>query len=358
MASTQLSDQVLTWFGDHGRTALPWQHDPTPYRVWISEIMLQQTQVVTVIPYFQRFMGYFPTVATLAAAPLDEVLHLWTGLGYYARARNLHRAAGVIMAQHGGEFPQHIEAVQALPGIGRSTAAAILSLACQQRHAILDGNVKRVLARFHAVEGWPGQAAVEQTLWRWAEQHTATVPQQRVAHYTQAMMDLGATLCTRAHPACGRCPLHAGCAAHQQNRTGDFPTPKPRKTLPVRTATLLMLHDVNHHVLLIQRPPTGIWGGLWSFPECPTGWDIQDWCEQKMRCRIGNVEAWPVLRHTFSHFHLDITPVRARVQHSGGVMDAGASVWYNPKLPQALGLAAPVQRLLTKLAGDTITWHA
>lgn len=349
MPNKQFSDQVLAWFDAHGRTTLPWQREPTSYRVWVSEVMLQQTQVVTVIPYFQRFMEYFPTVPALAAASLDEVLHLWTGLGYYARARNLHRAAGVIMAQHGGEFPQHIEAVQALPGIGRSTAAAILALACQQRHAILDGNVKRVLARFHAVAGWPGQAAVEQTLWSWAEQRIATVPEQRVAHYTQAMMDLGATLCTRANPACTRCPLQVDCIAHQQNRVGNFPTPKPRKILPVRATTLLMLHDTNHHVLLIQRPPTGIWGGLWSFPECPTGQDIEGWCEQKMRCRIDNVEAWPVLRHTFSHFHLDITPVRARVQHTSGIMDAGASVWYNPGSPQVLGLAAPVQRLLERL---------
>jgi len=204
MPIAQFSDQVLEWFDDHGRTTLPWQRAPTPYRVWVSEVMLQQTQVVTVIPYFQRFMEHFPTVSALGAAPLDEVLHLWTGLGYYALARNLHRAAGVIMAQHGGQFPQHIDAVQALPGIGRSTAAAILALSSGQRHAILDGNVKRVLARFHAVEGWPGQAAVEQTLWGWAEQHIATVPEQRVAHYTQAMMDLGATLCTRANPACAR----------------------------------------------------------------------------------------------------------------------------------------------------------
>lgn len=355
MPIAQFSGSVLEWFDGHGRTALPWQCNPTAYRVWVSEVMLQQTQVATVIPYFKRFMECFPTVSMLAGAPLDEVLHLWTGLGYYARARNLHRAAGVIMAQHGGEFPQHIEAVQALPGIGRSTAAAILALAGQQRHAILDGNVKRVLARFHAVDGWPGQAAVEQTLWGWAEGHTATVPAQRVAHYTQAMMDLGATLCTRANPACGRCPLHADCAAHQQGRVGDFPTPKPRKTLPVRAATLLMLHDANHHVLLVQRPPTGIWGGLWSFPECPVDHNIQDWCEQKMRCRIDSMEAWPVLRHTFSHFHLDITPLHARVRRIPAVMDAGNSVWYNPSSPPALGLAAPVQRLLRQLAGDTIT---
>lgn len=352
----QFSNQVLEWFDRHGRMDLPWQHNPTPYRVWVSEVMLQQTQVVTVIPYFQRFMKRFPTVSELAAASLDEVLHLWTGLGYYARARNLHRAAGMIMAQYGGEFPQHLEAVQALPGVGRSTAAAILALACQQRHAILDGNVKRVLARFHAVEGWPGQTAVEQILWRWAEQHTAAVPEQRVAHYTQAMMDLGATLCTRPRPACERCPLNTGCAAHQQQRVGAFPTPRPHKTLPVRATTLLMLYDANQHVLLVQRPPTGIWGGLWSFPECLTGWDIQDplggiqhWCEQQMHCRIDCVEAWPVLRHTFSHFHLDITPVRARWQHATAVMDTGNSVWYNPGSPQALGLAAPVQRLLERL---------
>lgn len=349
MKATQFSNRLLAWFDMHGRKDLPWQHNTTPYRVWVSEVMLQQTQVATVTPYFQRFMARFPGVAALAAAPLDEVLHLWTGLGYYARARNLHRAAGILHEQHGGGFPRDIAAVQTLPGIGRSTAAAILALASNQRHAILDGNVKRVLARFHAIEGWPGKKDVEQRLWEMAEQHT---PAQRVAHYTQAIMDLGATLCTRAAPACAQCPLHDGCAAYEQGRMSNFPSPKPRKTLPVRATTLLMLRDSRDGILLVQRPPAGIWGGLWSFPECPVDEDIETWCAHHLGCRITTSETWPTLRHTFSHFHLDITPVHARVSEMNGIMEGGSAIWYNPASPKALGLAAPVQRLLTQLSGD------
>ncbi|MBI2779188.1 MAG: A/G-specific adenine glycosylase [Gammaproteobacteria bacterium] len=349
MKNTQFSNRLLAWFDMHGRKDLPWQHNPTHYRVWVSEVMLQQTQVATVIPYFQCFMARFPDVAALAAAPLDEVLHLWAGLGYYARARNLHRAAGIVHEQYGGAFPLDIAAVQSLPGIGRSTAAAILTLSSNQRHAILDGNVKRVLTRFHAIGGWPGKTDVEQALWDLAEQHT---PSQRAAHYTQAIMDLGATLCTRAAPACVRCPLHDGCAAYEQGRMSDFPAPKPRKTLPVRATTLLMLRDSHDGILLVQRPPAGIWGGLWSFPECPIDEDIETWCAQHLGYRIIARETWPALRHTFSHFHLDITPVHARVRGMNGIMEGSNAIWYNPASPKALGLAAPVQRLLTQLSGD------
>ncbi len=349
MKTPQFSNRLLAWFDAHGRKDLPWQHNPTPYRVWVSEVMLQQTQVATVIPYFQRFMARFPDITALAAAPLDEVLHLWTGLGYYARARNLHRAAGILHEQHGGKFPLDITAVQTLPGIGRSTAAAILALSSNQRHAILDGNVKRVLSRFHAIEGWPGKQDVEQRLWAMAEQHT---PAQRVAHYTQAIMDLGATLCTRAAPACVWCPLHDGCTAYAQGRMADFPTPKPRKALPVRAITLLMLRDSRDGILLVQRPPAGIWGGLWSFPECPADEDIETWCVRHLGYRITASETWPALRHTFSHFHLDITPVHARAREINGIMEGRNAIWYNPASPKALGLAAPVQRLLTQLSGD------
>ena len=344
-----MSDRLLRWFDGHGRKDLPWQDNPTPYRVWVSEIMLQQTQVATVIPYYLRFMKRFPDMATLAAAHLDEVLHLWTGLGYYARARNLHRAAVIVCEQHADELPRDITLLQQLPGIGRSTAAAILALADGQRHAILDGNVRRVLARLHAVEGWSGRREVEQQLWLLAESH---LPAHRVDDYTQALMDLGATLCTRSRPACPRCPLADLCVARAQNEIASYPAPQPRKRLPVRSATLLLLRNDAGDVLLEQRPPAGIWGGLWSLPECehthPA--DIKRWCREHFAYQIGQLKHWPTLRHSFSHFHLDISPVLAQVNKiSASAMEPHPTVWYNIHHPEARGLAAPVQRLLEKL---------
>jgi len=278
---------LLAWFDRHGRKDLPWQRDVTPYRVWVSEIMLQQTQVTTVIPYYQRFMTRFPEVGTLAEAPLDDVLHHWSGLGYYARARNLHRTAVAIQHDHGGYFPREIETMQDLPGIGRSTAAAILALSTGQRHAILDGNVKRVLARYHAVAGWSGQAAVEKELWALAERHT---PRARVAHYTQAIMDLGATVCTRARAACYHCPLANGCRAWREDRVHELPTPRPRTARRSRKTTMLILTNDRSEVLLEQRPPSGIWGGLWSLPETTAAPDdetaLVDWCRERLGCRI------------------------------------------------------------------------
>jgi A/G-specific adenine glycosylase len=341
------ADQVLAWFDRHGRKDLPWQQDPTPYRVWVSEIMLQQTQVKTVIPYYARFMATFPDVAALAAAPLDQVLHHWSGLGYYARARNLQRAAQQICAQHQGRFPERIEALMQLPGIGRSTAGAILSLACGQRHAILDGNVKRVLARFHAVEGWPGRAAVLQRLWALAE---AVTPPRRVASFNQAMMDLGATLCRRGTPECGRCPLHTGCQAARQGRPRDFPAPRPRRELPVRSVRMLLLSGADGAVYLQRRPATGIWGGLWSFPEFDSEAGLRAWCDGRQIPVPERLETWPVLRHTFSHFHLDITPCQLTLQNPEyWVMEGEGTVWYKTGQSKSLGLAAPVQRLLTRL---------
>ena len=342
------SDLILQWWDRHGRKDLPWQQQATPYRVWVSEIMLQQTQVATVIPYFQRFMTRFPSIESLAAATADEVLHHWSGLGYYARARNLHKAAHIIRERHGGEFPLDIDDVTALPGIGRSTAGAILALAAGQFHPILDGNVKRVLTRLHAVEGWPGTKEVEGRLWRLAQDHT---PRRRTAHYTQAIMDLGATLCTRARPSCERCPAQVQCRAYAQQRSADFPTPKPRGTLPVRRTQLLLVRDAAAAILLTKRPPSGIWGGLWSLPECAVGADIADWCRRRLGFDIEEEARWPVLRHTFSHFHLDIHPVLVRVgARAGAVMDDAESVWYNPQKPKQLGLAAPIQRLLNQLS--------
>jgi len=346
MTPRRFTAALLDWYARDGRRDLPWQVEPTPYRVWVSEIMLQQTQVATVIPYYLRFMQRFPDIGTLAAAGLDAVLHHWSGLGYYARARHLHAAARQVVARHGGLFPDTLEAVMALPGVGRSTAGAILALARGQRHPILDGNVKRVLARFHAVEGWPGQTGVQQRLWALAE---ACTPRARVADYTQAIMDLGATLCTRGRPACDQCPVRAGCAARRTGRQADYPAPRPARVLPVRPVILLLLVNPAHEVLLERRPPTGIWGGLWSLPELEAGSDIGRWCARRLGLSIRRSERWPVMRHTFSHFHLDITPVLAQVVDSAGaVMDAGRRVWYKPGQAEERGLAAPVEKLLAQ----------
>ncbi|PLW84304.1 A/G-specific adenine glycosylase [Kineobactrum sediminis] len=342
-----LAKRVLTWFDQHGRKDLPWQQAIDPYRVWVSEIMLQQTQVRTVIPYFQRFMATFPTVVDLADAPVDEVLHLWTGLGYYARARNLHKAARQVCSQYDGVFPDSVAALNTLPGIGRSTAGAIISIAFGQRAAILDGNVKRVLARYHAVAGWPGQTAVHRALWELAEQHT---PGHRVADYSQAMMDLGATLCTRSRPRCDDCPLARDCAARADGSQADFPGRKPRKVLPVRNTVFLILQDEAGTVLLQRRPPTGIWGGLWCFPEIKATTGVDEWCLDHFGQAPRDPQPETIFRHTFSHYHLDIQPLRARLAgNPQAVMAADDQLWYNVAQPAQVGLAAPVARLLATL---------
>ncbi len=335
--------RLLTWFDEHGRKDLPWQHPITPYRVWVSEIMLQQTQVSTVIPYFERFMATFPDVTALAAASEDEVLHLWTGLGYYARARNLHKAAQQIADEHGGQFPDTVEELEQLPGIGRSTAGAIVSIAFGQRAPILDGNVKRVLARHEAVPGWPGTTAVARQLWEVAERHT---PNKRVADYTQAIMDLGATLCTRTRPDCGACPLQADCTAYHQGNPEDYPGKKPKKTQPVRTAFFLLIEDDEGQLLLEQRPSPGLWGGLWCFPQAGTEDEIDEICRQ-LGVRPGEYRFEPSRRHTFSHFHLDYTPVRIPAQRIDRVADA-PTTWVRPDSPGELGMPAPVKALLEK----------
>ena len=346
MSAAEFSARVLAWFHAHGRKHLPWQVNPVPYRVWVSEIMLQQTQVATVIPYFERFMQRFPDVASLAQAEQDQVLHLWSGLGYYARARHLHAAARQVVEQHAGLFPEDFEAVMQLPGIGRSTAGAILSLACGQRQPILDGNVKRVLARYHAIDGWPGQAQVQKQLWDIAERYT---PDNEVAAYTQAIMDLGATVCTRARPDCAACPLQADCVACRHGRQADFPVPRPKKTLPVREVSMLLLANEAQALLLEKRPPAGIWGGLWGFPEIQAGDDLHDWCREKLGVQVGQTSVWPVMRHTFSHFHLDITPVHAQIEAMPDrVMEATHRLWYKPDGNEERGLAAPVEKLIRR----------
>jgi A/G-specific adenine glycosylase len=291
--STNFANRILAWFDEHGRKDLPWQSPKDPYRTWVSEIMLQQTQVQTVIPFFERFMARFPDVVALADAAQDEVMHHWSGLGYYARARNLHRAAQLIRDDYGGEFPDTLEAMMGLPGIGRSTAGAILSLSMNQRQPILDGNVKRVLARHEAVGGWPGKVSVANALWDIAERNT---PQERVADYTQAIMDLGATLCTRSKPACGRCPVAADCAARKSGSEHNFPGRKPKKDKPLRSTTMVLATS-NSSLFLERRPEAGIWGGLWSLPEI-NGQRVEDWCRARLGAAAADVESWEPLRHS------------------------------------------------------------
>ena len=343
MREFDFSEAVLSWFDQHGRKHLPWQQEKSAYNTWISEIMLQQTQVATVIPYYQRFMERFPTVSDLARAPVDEVLHLWTGLGYYARARNLHKAAQCVVADFGGIFPTNPEQLETLPGIGRSTAGAIASIAGGHRAAILDGNVKRVLTRFAAIEGWSGTTSVQRELWSLAESLT---PSERVGDYTQAMMDLGATLCTRGKPECERCPLNERCQALAQDRVKELPHPRPKKVLPEKQ-TLMLIVRRGSEVLLQQRPPTGIWGGLYSFPETP---DLRD-LPQGWQLNTDRLKPLAPVRHTFSHYHLDITPILVDASDLDftALMEERASLWYNSDRPTEIGLAAPVKKLLTNL---------
>ncbi len=338
---------MLGWFERHGRKDLPWQEDINPYRVWLSEVMLQQTQVTTVIPYFERFTRRYPTVTELAVAELDEVLHLWTGLGYYSRARNLHTSAQRVVQEYGGEFPREVDRLQKLPGIGRSTAGAIAAIAYQQRAAILDGNVKRVLARYYAVEGWPGQGRVAQQLWQHAETNT---PGHRVRDYTQAMMDLGATVCTRSKPDCRICPLHSDCSARQQASIDRFPGRKPRVALPVKSTRMLIIENQAGEILLHKRPPSGIWSGLWIFPEVDPNVQLESYCRQSLGLEILAAESWPQHRHSFSHYHLDIQPTYLRVEaDQRRVMTNDLALWYNRCRPPAIGLAAPIKRIMARL---------
>jgi len=346
MTERPIDRRLLGWYDRHGRKTLPWKKKRDPYRIWVSEIMLQQTQVATVIPYFQRFIERFPDVRALARAKLDTVLHLWTGLGYYARARNLHRAAKIIVREHDDAFPRSLEKVTELPGIGRSTAGAILALAFGQRHPILDGNVKRVLARYHAVDTPLDQRVTEERLWRLAERHT---PRTRVADYTQAIMDLGATVCVRVRPKCEICPLRASCRAYQRGAAQHYPARAATRAAPVRSTRMLMIHDDRGRVLLQRRAPVGLWGGLWGFPECADD-NVRAWCRENFGLDVRTETPWPVLRHVFSHFQLDITPIPARVVGATQrAMENAETVWYNVRRPDQRGLSAPVKLLLEQL---------
>ncbi|KEQ11765.1 hypothetical protein GZ78_28330 [Endozoicomonas numazuensis] len=344
--SEAFSQQVLEWFDEHGRKDLPWQQSINPYRVWISEVMLQQTQVATVIPYFENFMARFPTVADLALAETDDVLHLWSGLGYYSRARNLHKAAKMVMETFAGEFPRSVDALTQLPGIGLSTAGAIASISMGIRAPILDGNVKRVLARYRAIAGWPGQSKVAKQLWSIAEELT---PDHRNADYTQAMMDLGAMICTRAQPSCLICPLQQDCLAHSTREETRYPEPKPKKEKPERSVRMLMVINEFGEVLLEKRPPTGIWGGLWGFPEIQSNEELSEAAQNKTGLDLDEFEEWQAFRHTFSHYHLDITPIKTFAAQTSSVADGDRWHWFQPDQPSELGLAAPVSKLLTKI---------
>ena len=292
---------ILRWFAKHGRTTLPWQENNNAYAIWVSDIMLQQTQVTTVIPYLKRFMQRFPNVATLAKAPLDDVLHIWTGLGYYRRARLLHQTAQIIHLDYHDHLPDDLEALCDLPGIGRSTAGAILSFAYGQSATILDGNVKRVLSRFACIGEGLSSSQFHKQLWALATQYT---PKQHCAQYNQAMMDLGALLCTRSKPKCSDCPLIKHCQAYGQNRIDDFPPKQIKKARPHKKTIFLLMHNAHREILLIQRTPLGVWASLWSLPECNEVEDIETVCEQYYQQQVYKKQLWQTFTHTFSHFHL------------------------------------------------------
>ena len=333
--------RLIRWQSKHGRHDLPWQ-SRDPYRIWLSEIMLQQTQVATVIPYYERFVARFPDVGSLARAELDEVLTLWSGLGYYSRARNLHAAARDIVERHAGRFPRTREELQSLPGVGRSTAAAIAAFAGGAREAILDGNVKRVLARHFAVPGYPGEKRVEKRLWELAE---SLLPKTRVDRYTQALMDLGATLCRRTRPECARCPVKASCAALRQGAIERFPQARPRKVVPARrTAMLVLVHQ--GEVLLEKRPPSGIWGGLWCLPEMPSGASVREHCARRFGAALARSKKLSPLQHGFTHFTLRIDPVLCQVRSLDSRAREPGRLWLPTTEAARAAVPAPVRRLL------------
>lgn len=347
-----ISHRLLVWFDGHGRHDLPWQDNSinrrTPYRVWVSEVMLQQTQVATVIPYFERFVHELPRLSTLAEADEDRVFALWSGLGYYRRARHLHRTAKICVERHGGELPDDFDALAALPGIGRSTAGAILALSRDRRHAILDGNVRRVLARLHGLRGDPRERLVEQQLWSLAGRH---MPHRRIADYTQAIMDLGATVCTRAQPRCDACPLDEDCIAYRQDITRALPERRPKRALPQRRTVMLVLRDARERILLQKRGPSGVWSGLWSLPEAEDAESARHGAERLADLRWAKIEVLAPFLHAFTHYRLEAQPLLWRdAEPQPAVADAPEQRWCARGEITALGLPAPVRKLL-----DTIT---
>lgn len=351
---------VLAWYEQFGRKQLAWQQNKSLYGVWLSEVMLQQTQVATVTPYFQRFMQTFPNITALANASLDEVLHLWTGLGYYARARNLHKAAQVVRDQYQGQFPTEFEQVLGLSGVGRSTAGAILSSCLNKPYPILDGNVKRVLSRYFMVEGWAGEKKVEEKLWQLSAEVT---PTEQTADFNQAMMDIGAMVCTRSKPKCSLCPLQSHCQAYLQQAWRQYPAKKPKKRLPERKTYFLIL-SYQGKVALEQRESTGLWGGLYCFPQFESKTQLLDYLAQN---GVQHYQEWNTFRHTFSHFHLDIYPIYAQLEQDFSLFEqnrtnwqkiaensphfevsSAVKYWYDPQNPSSIGLATPVKNLLTQ----------
>jgi A/G-specific adenine glycosylase len=340
-----IAARIVAWQKKLGRHDLPWQGTRDPYAIWLSEVMLQQTQVATVIPYYLRFLARFPDVASLAAAPLDDVLRLWSGLGYYSRARNLHRAAGVIAEGHGGRFPRRFEDVAALPGVGRSTAAAICVFAYGQRQAILDGNVKRVLARLRGVKGYAGERKVADRLWREAE---VLLPRRNVEAYTQGLMDLGATVCARTQPRCPACPVHRDCVAYRRGWVAGLPAPRPRKRLPHKRTVMLVLMRAGE-VLLEKRPPSGIWGGMWCLPETARKADLEAHCLKHFGAHVVEVEELETIPHGFTHFTLDIRPLRLRVSAlAPGAAEPGV-MWLPLEEARGAAIPAPVRKILAQL---------
>jgi A/G-specific adenine glycosylase len=335
--------RLVRWQVRHGRHNLPWQRTRDPYRIWLSEVMLQQTQVATVVPYYRRFLARFPDVKALANASLDDVLTLWSGLGYYTRARNLHVAARAVVSLHRGRFPRSREAIESLPGLGRSTAAAVAVFAFGEREAILDGNVKRVLARHFAVAGYPGEPRVGKRLWALAE---AQLPAKNIEAYTQGLMDLGAGVCTRKRPACGECPLRGTCKAYARGKPEAFPQPRPRKPKPMRRTSMLLLL-CNGEVLLEKRPPTGVWGGLWCLPEAEAG-----------SAALTGSRTLPVLRHEFTHFSLDITPVACFLESASLRAAEPGQLWLPVEEAVGAAVPAPVRKLLAGLASGRLLGQA
>lgn len=348
-ATDSFASRLVSWFDSSGRHDLPWQHPRSPYRVWLSEIMLQQTQVQTVIPYFERFVSALPDLPSLAAAEPDDVIALWAGLGYYARARNLHKAAQVCVERHDGELPRDFDALAALPGIGRSTAGAILAQAHGLRYAILDGNVKRTLCRFHGIDGWPGSSAVEKKLWDLAEAH---LPEERLVDYSQAIMDFGATLCTRSDPSCVLCPLQVDCVALQEGRVEQLPESKPGKPLPERRTMMLVLRDPEDRVLLARRPASGVWSGMWSLPEVADHDEARDFVQRHADVDFDLNTPLALIEHTFSHYRLHIAPLLWQAARAGDrIADADQLRWQPLASLHDVGLPAPVKKLLAGLAG-------
>ena len=345
---TDFASRLIVWQKVHGRHDLPWQNTTDPYAIWVSEIMLQQTQVSAVIGYYQKFMTRFPTIEALANATQDEVLQHWSGLGYYSRARNLHNAAQTILDEHGGQFPQDFDTIQTLSGIGRSTAAAIASFAFNQVQTILDGNVKRVLARHFAVTGWPSSPKVEKALWSLAE---SLLPETDMVAYTQGLMDLGASLCSRTKPKCTVCPLKSTCEAYIQNRVAELPTPKPRKHIPEKHITMLIFRQ-GDEVLLEKRPPKGIWGGLWSFPETESIDDFAEISRRKFGMSVVVSQPLPLLSHSFTHFKLHIQPQPLQLLKQPSQASGPGLIWLN--INEAIGAAipTPVRKILVSLHAD------